>query len=132
MAGPSNDDRSLGELFAELSRETGVLVRKEVELAKTEMSARLKAAGSHAAIVAAGGALAHAGLLILLAAVVIGLTELGLAPWLAALIVAVAVMVGGYVLANQGLSRMRRTSFTPVQTMETLKENVTWTTKTKA
>jgi len=34
----SQDERSLGELFAELSRETGVLVRKEVEPATTEMT----------------------------------------------------------------------------------------------
>jgi hypothetical protein len=42
------------------------------------------------------------------------------------------VILAGYLLANHGLSKMRRTSFTPVQTMETIKENVTWTTKTKA
>jgi hypothetical protein len=126
------DDRSLGELLAELSRETGVLVRKEIELATTEMSAKLKTAGTQAGVVAAGGALVHAGLLVLLAAIVMGLAELGLPAWIAALIVAGAVMIGGYLLAHQGMSNMRRTSFTPVQTMETLKENVTWTTRTKA
>jgi drug/metabolite transporter (DMT)-like permease len=128
----ASDERSLGELLTELSRETSALVRKEVELATTEMSAKLKTAGTQAAVVAAGGALAHAGLLVLLAAIVIGLAELGLPTWLAAFLVAIAVMIGGYLLVNQGLSTMRRTSFTPVQTMETLKENVTWTTRTKA
>ena len=64
MAG-RDDERSIGELFAELSRETTVLVRKEFELATTEMNAKLKSAGTHAAMVAAGGALAHAGLLVL-------------------------------------------------------------------
>ena len=126
------DERSLGDLLAELSRETSVLVRKEVELATTEMGAKLKTAGTHAGVIAAGGALVHAGLLVLLAGIVIGLAALGLPTWLAAVIVAVAVMIGGYALLNQGMSRMRRTSFTPVQTMETLKENVTWTTRTKA
>ena len=129
---PNADERSLGDLFAELSRETGILIRKEVELATAEMSGKLKVAGTQAGIIAAGGALAHAGLLVLLAAIVIGLTQLGMPAWLAALIVAVAVMVGGYVLVNQGLSKMRNTSFTPVQTMETLKENATWTTRTRA
>ena len=129
---PAADERSLGDLFAELSRETGVLIRKEVELASTELSGKLKVAGTQAGIVAAGGALAHAGLLVLLAAIVIGLTELGMPAWLAALLVALAVMVAGYALVNQGLSKMRSTSFTPVQTMETLKENATWTTRTRA
>jgi drug/metabolite transporter (DMT)-like permease len=125
------DDRSLGDLLAELSRETGVLVRKEVELATTEMSGKLKVAATHAGTVAAGGALVHAGLLVLLAAIVIAFVELGMAAWLAALIVALAVIAGGYLLVNQGLTRMRSTSFTPVQTMETLKENATWTTRTR-
>jgi drug/metabolite transporter (DMT)-like permease len=126
------DDRSLSDLFSELSRETAQLVRKEVELATTEMSGKLKVAGTQAGVVAAGGALAHAGLLVLLAAIVIGLTNLGMPAWLAALVVGLAVIGGGYVLVNQGLSKMRSTSFTPVQTMETLKENATWTTRTRA
>jgi hypothetical protein len=73
MAAPK-DDRSIGELFAELSRETSVLVRKEVELATTEMTAKLRTAGTQAGVVAAGGALVHAGLLVLLAGIVIALT----------------------------------------------------------
>ena len=128
----SQDERSLGELFAELSRETGVLVRKEVELATTEMTAKAKVAGGHAAIVAAGGALVHAGLLVLLAALVIALTQLGLQAWLAALLVAVLTMVAGYVLVNSGLSNLRRTSVKPTQTIETIKETTTWTNRTPA
>jgi hypothetical protein len=123
------DDRSLGELLAELSRETGLLVRKEVELATTEMTAKAKKAAADAGIMAAGGALAHAGLLVLLAAFVIGLAQLGVAPWLSALIVALVTMGIGYMLVNKGLTNMRRTTVTPTQTVETLKENARWTTR---
>jgi len=126
------DERSLGELFAELSRETGVLVRKEMELATTELTAKAKVAGTHAATVAAGGALVHAGLLVFLATLVIGLTQLGLEPWLAALIVAVLTMFIGYMLVNSGLTQLRRTSMAPTQTIETLKESSTWTNRTHA
>jgi len=131
MAAP-NDERSIGELFAELSRETSVLVRKEMELATTEMTAKLKTAGAQASIVAAGGALVHAGLLVLLAALVIALAQLGVAPWLSALIVAVVVMAVGYVLVRTGIGKMRATSLAPTQTMESLKETATWTTRTRA
>jgi len=131
MAAP-NDERSIGELFAELSRETSVLVRKEMELATTEMTAKVKTAGTHAAIVAAGGALVHAGLLVLLAAIVIALAQLGVPPWLSALIVAAVVMVMGYVLVTTGIGKMRATSLAPTQTMESLKETATWTTRTRA
>lgn len=126
------DDRSLGDLFSELSRETGTLIRKEFELATTEMTAKLRTAGAHAGIVAAGGALAHAGFLVVLAAIVIGLTQLGLTPWLAALLVGVLTIGIGYLLANRGLAALRRTSVAPTKTIETLKENAQWTTKQRA
>jgi Putative Actinobacterial Holin-X, holin superfamily III len=126
------DERSLGDLFAELSRETGVLVRKEVELATTEMTDKARVAGTHVGTVAAGGALAHAGLLVLLAAFVIGLAQLGVTPWLSALIVALVTMGVGYALVNKGLSNLKRTSVTPRQTVETLKETAKWQTRTPA
>jgi xanthine/uracil permease len=129
---PQSDDRSLGDLFAELSRETGTLIRQEVQLATTEMTAKMKAASGHAAVIAAGGALAHAGLLALIAALVLGLAEIGVPAWLSALIVAVAVMLIGYALVNSGMAKMRSTSFAPRQTMESLKETASWTSKTRA
>ena len=129
---PENDNRSLGELFAELSRETGTLIRKEMELATREMTANLKQAGAYAGMVAAGGALAHAGLLVLLAAMVIGLAQLGITPWLAALIIGLLTVGVGYLLANRGLANLRRTSMTPAQTIETLKEDARWTTGQRA
>ena len=107
------DERSLGELLSELSRETGQLVRKEVELATTEMTAKARRAGAAVAVAAAGGALVHAGLLVLLAAIVIGLAQLGVTPWLSALIVAIVTMIVGYVLVNRGLAQLRRTSVVP-------------------
>ena len=57
----SQDERSLGELFAELSRETGVLIRKEVELATTEMTAKARTAAAHAGTIGAGYALVSKG-----------------------------------------------------------------------
>ena len=126
------DERSLGDLFAELSRETGLLVRKEVELATTELTNKAKVAGTHVGLIAAGGALAHAGLLVLLAAIVIGLAQLGVTPWLSALIVALLTMGIGYALVNTGLGRLRQTSFAPTQTIESVKETARWQTKTPA
>jgi hypothetical protein len=131
----AGDEHTLGELFAELSRETSLLIRKEVELAKTEMGEKARIAGTHAGMVAAGGALAHAGLLVLLAALVLGLAQLGVPAWLSALIVAIAVVAIGYAVAMRGVSALRSTSFAPTQTMESLeslKEDTRWTTRTRA
>jgi hypothetical protein len=128
----SQDDRSLGDLLGELSRETGVLIRKEVELATAEITSQARVAAGHVGTVAAGGALAHAGLLVLLAAFVIGLAQLGVTPWLSALIVALVTMCVGYVLVSRGLTALRRTSVAPRQAIEALKENATWQTRTPA
>jgi hypothetical protein len=123
------DNRSLGDLLAELSNETGRLVRKEIELATTEMTAKAKKAAAQIGIAAAGGALVHAGVLVLLAMLVIALTEIGLAAWLAALIVGVIAMAVGYVLVNRGLKGLRDTGIAPHHTIETLKEDAQWTTR---
>lgn len=128
----SLDDRSLGELLSRLSRETSTLVRKEVELATTEMSARLKTAGAHAGTAGLGGALAHAGLLVILAALVMGLAQLGVTPWLAAAIVGLVTAGAGYLLANKGIDNLRRTPIAPTQTLETMKETARWTTGQRA
>jgi hypothetical protein len=123
------DNRSVGDLLAELSRETGQLVRKEVELATTEMTAKARKAGGHVGVAATGGALAHAGLLVFLAALVLALSEMGVAPWLSALIISLLTIGVGYLLVNRGLAGLRGTSVAPTRTMENLKEDAKWTTR---
>jgi hypothetical protein len=123
------DNRSVGDLLAELSRETSQLVRKEVELATTEMTAKARKAGGHVGVAATGGALAHAGLLVFLAALVLALSEMGVAPWLSALIISLLTIGVGYLLVNRGLAGLRGTSVAPTRTMETLKEDAKWTTR---
>jgi VIT1/CCC1 family predicted Fe2+/Mn2+ transporter len=125
----AQDNRSLTELMAELSSETARLVRKEVELATTEMTAKARTAGAHAATAAIGGALAHAGLLILLAAIVIGLAQLGVPAWLSAVIVAIATLAIGYGLVNKGANGLKNTSVVPTQAIQSLKEDAKWTTR---
>jgi hypothetical protein len=123
------DNRSVGDLLAELSRETSQLVRKEVELATTEMTAKARKAGGHVGVAATGGALAHAGLLVFLAALVLALSEMGVAPWLSALIISLLTIGVGYLLVNRGLAGLRGTSVAPTRTMESLKEDAQWTTR---
>ena len=132
MMPENQDNRTLGELLSELSRETGTLVRKEVELATTEMSGKLAVVATHAAMTAAGGALAHAGLLVLVAALVLGLAQLGVTPWLSAIIVGVLTVVIGYLMIKSGIANIKRTSVAPTQAVESLKETARWTTGQRA
>ena len=119
------DDRSLGELFSELAQKTTTLVRHEVNLAKVEMGEKASRAGKHVGFLAAGGAVAYAGLLAILAAVIILLNDV-MPLWLAALVVGLVVAAVGYFLIRRGLDALKREDFTPRETMETLKEDQQW------
>jgi Flp pilus assembly protein TadB len=120
-----DDNRSLGELFSELTRETSTLVRQEVNLAKTEMSHKASRAGKQVGVLAAGGAVAYAGLLAILAGVIVLLDNV-MPLWLSALLVGVVVAVVGYLLVRRALDALKREDFAPRETMETLKEDQQW------
>ena len=119
------DDRSLGELFSELAQETTTLVRQEVNLAKTEMTHKASTAGRHVGTLAAGGAVAYAWLLAILAGLIALLNAL-MPLWVAALLVGIVVAIVGYVLVRRALDALKREDFTPRETIETLKEDQRW------
>lgn len=122
----NKDDRSLGELFADLAQETSTLVRQEVALARTELSQKAGEVGKDLGFLAVGGAIAYAGLLAIIAAIVIGLATLGLPWWLSALLVGIVVAGVGYFLVQRGLSALKREGLAPRQTLDTLKEDAEW------
>ncbi len=120
------DNRSLGELFAALAGDTGTLVRQEIELAKTEMAQKATRVGKDIGFLLAGGAVAYAGFLAILAAIAIGLVRLGLPWWVAALLVGLVVAgIGGF-LVMRGLSALRQETALPQQTIDTLQEDAEW------
>jgi amino acid transporter len=120
------DERSLGELFGDLAKDTSTLVRQEVQLAKTELTQKASAIGKDAGMIAAGGFVAYAGLLALIATLIIALGQLGVPWWLASLIVGVVVCAVGYILIQRGMSAIKRTNMAPQQTIQTLKEDRQW------
>lgn len=122
----SKEDRSLGELFSELSRETSTLVHQEVDLAKTELTHKAAEVGKDVGFLAAGALVAYAGFLTLVAMVVIALAQLGVTWWLSALIVGVVVLAVGGLLVRTGLTALRNEGMAPKQTIETLQEDAQW------
>jgi len=123
---PLKDDRSLGDLFAELSRETSALVRQEVALAKTELSEKAARVGRNVGYIAMGGALTYAGVLTIIAALVIILANAGLPSWASALLTGVVVLVIGYIFTQKGVATLGREQMAPTQTIDTMKENAQW------
>jgi len=121
----SREDRSLGELFGDLTREMTTLIRQEANLAATEVGNKVSRLGKDVGYLAVGGAVAYAGFLALLAALIIGLDAF-LPAWVAALVVGIVVAGIGYFLVQRGLSELKRVDLAPRQTIGTLKEDVQW------
>jgi hypothetical protein len=122
----SKAERSLGELFSELARETSELVRQEVTLAKKELSQKVSHIGKDIGFLAAGGAVAYAGLLAIVAAIIALLAESGMSLWASALIVGLVVLaIGGFLVWN-GLNALKREELAPRETIQTLQEDKEW------
>jgi putative superfamily III holin-X len=81
-------------LLHRLTRELATLFRQELALAAGEVTRTLGRILAASATAAAGGAALFAGLLVLLAAAVLGLSHI-MADWLAALLVGILVSVVG-------------------------------------
>ena len=120
------DERSLGDLFGDLSRQLTTLIRQEIDLARTEMTAKATSAGRDAALIGAGGALAYGGALVLLGALVLILVQLGVDAWLAALIVGIVAVAIGAILMDRGRSRLSQVDMAPERAIETAKDEADW------
>ncbi|WP_029007996.1 phage holin family protein [Azospirillum halopraeferens] len=118
-------DRSVAGLFTDLARETSNLVRAEVALAKTEVSQKVGAAAGGVVLLAAGGMIAFAGFLYLLASATIALSAV-VAPWLAALIVGGVVVLVGVIFMLSGRKRLKPENLQPERTIRTLQDDKRW------
>lgn len=127
------DDRSIGQLLKELTHETSTLLKQEVDLAKTEMSEKASRVGTNLGHVAVGGAVAFLGAIALLLFAVYGLTSLldqfmplGVAVWLAPLIIGAILAGVGYSMIKKALETLKRESVAPKKTTQSLQENKEW------
>jgi hypothetical protein len=123
--GTANGDRESQSAFGLLRRltdELATLLRQELALATAEISRSMRVLLAGAASVAVGGAVLFTGLLAMLAAAVLGLATV-LAPWLAALVIGVAVAVIGIVLVSVGVRSLDPSTLKPARTAESLRRD---------
>jgi F0F1-type ATP synthase assembly protein I len=121
---PLQPDKSLGELFGELTSEMGTLFRKEVELAKLEAKDELKQGGKAAGMFAGAGLGGWMAVLFLSLALA-WLLDQAMNTALAFAIVGVLWAVVAAVLAASGKKKMAAVKPLP-QTTQTLKEDAQW------
>jgi hypothetical protein len=100
------DHASTADLVKLAGEQISQLVREELALARAEMTAKAKRAGTGAGLFGAAGVLALYGLAALLATLVIVL-DLVLPLWLAALIVTIVLLAAAGVMALVGRGQVR-------------------------
>jgi sulfite exporter TauE/SafE len=122
---PEKQERSISDLFSDLASELGLLIRQEIALAKVEFSGKAKHVGRNVGYLVLGGAVGYAGMLALLAAIIILLARV-MPWWLGALVVALVVGIVAGVLVSKAMAALKKTEVAPRQTVETLKEDAQW------
>jgi len=116
---------SFGELLGQLANNSSALVRDEIQLAKQEMSEKFTRLRSAIIVVTTGAFIGVLATLALTAAAIIGLASY-VGPGNASLIIGVALAIIAGIIVLTGVSRMKRTSLKPEQTIETLEEDKEW------
>jgi hypothetical protein len=125
-AQPEVRDQSIGELVKDLATETSTLVRREIDLAKAEMTDRGKRAGKGVGMLAAGAVVALLAFGALTAGLIAAL-DLAMPTWLAALIVTVVYGAIAAVLVQIGRKQVQEAAPpVPEDTIESVKEDVQW------
>ena len=120
-----SNERSLGDLFTGLTTDLSTLLRQEVQLAKVETMENVSHAMQSIILLVAGGLIAYAGLLALIAAFVAGVAVLfSFSIWLSSLIVGVIVLGIGALLLQSGRGKLQQVNVVPAKTVSTMKDNV--------
>ena len=125
MATRVDDDRSVGQLLGDVTRELQALVRKELELARAETREELQRAGAAGKRFGVAGLAGYLAVVMLSFAAAWALTALMPTGW-AFFAVGVVLAAVAAAMALQGRRRLREFHPVPQETAETLKEDVQW------
>lgn len=125
MAQQLKENRSVGELIADLAGETGTLIRQEITLAQTELTNKAVSVGTDIGFLAVGGVFGLAALGAIVAAIIIG-AGLFIPLWLSALIVGVILSIIAGLMITSALGKLKETNLKPKQTIKSLKEDAQW------
>jgi hypothetical protein len=119
------EDRSLGELLGDATRDLSTLVRQEIELAKVEIKEEVTKAGKAGGMLGGTAVAALMSLLLLSFAAAWGLTEI-VPEGVAFLIVGLMYAAVTAFLYFKGRAELQQVNPVPAQTIDTLKEDAQW------
>lgn len=110
-------------LASEAIRLSGDLVRKEIALAKAEVSQNLSHAATAVGFIAVAGVIGLVTLNVLVAALVAALAETDLGPVWSAVIVGVVLAILAYVLLRKGINDLKTSSLMPTRTVQNVQRD---------
>ncbi len=117
-------NRGIPDVIVDLMKEFSNLLRREVRLARAEVSEKITMAGMGLALIVAASGLAVAALVVLLEAGVDAMVnQAGFAPWQAAVILGVAALIVAAILFAFGISRLKAQNLAPRKTVEQLQRD---------
>jgi preprotein translocase subunit SecG len=116
------EQESAANLLSRLVGDVTALFRNELALAKAELSKAATNVKVGVAGIATGAAVLLAGALALVAAAILGLAEV-MDPWLAALIVGVALGVIGFVMIQSAKKKLEPSALTMERTQQSLRQD---------
>jgi hypothetical protein len=122
---PKQPDKSLGDLFGDLSQEFSELVRTQTELAKSEIRSQAEKAKRAASAFGGAAVAGYMALILLSFAAAWGLSEV-VPEGIAFLLVALVYVAVAAILFVRGRQRVREFSIVPEETVESLREDVQW------
>lgn len=120
----SNDtQKSTSTLLSEALSHISSLVRKEVDLARSEVNENIKRAGGAIASIVGAVVVILTALNVLTAAIVAALTSAGIPAGWSALIVGVILVIIAYVMAKKGIDDLKLNSLAPTRSAQSIKRD---------
>jgi hypothetical protein len=120
----TGEEKPLGELVQDLSRQTSTLIRQEMRLAQAELTEKGRHAGKGAGLFGGAGLVALYGVGALVAAAILGLATV-LEPWIAAAAIGAGLLAVAGILALTGKKEIDEAGAPkPEQTMASVQRDV--------
>jgi uncharacterized membrane protein YqjE len=115
-------ESSLTSLIKRLADQIAHLFATEIDLARAELKQAAADARAGALSLGAGAIVLLVGLIGLMAAAILGLSQV-MEPWLAALVVGGAITIVGLIMVMAGKKKLEPSAFAPQRTGDQLRED---------
>ena len=120
----TNTERTLGQIFKDLTADLSTLFRSEIALLKLEIKDTVTKLGTGSAMFAGAVTFALLGVAFLFVTITLGMVALGVPAWLSALIVTLVLFAGAAVLALMGKKKLADVKFVPEQSIDHIKGDI--------